>query len=214
MKNLSFGLNIILLIAVLVLYYLHFTGNASALSGSNTTDPVLSDESSKIEGDSSIANGQIAYIDVDSLHSSYKYYSDLVDKLKLKQKKYERELAAKGSSFEKKYKEFREKAPTMSQFEGQMKQEELALEEEKLYKMREDFSLKFKAEEGKLNSQFQKKIKDFLEELNREAGYTVILGGGSEMGCLILDYQKTIDITKEVVEGLNGEYEQQEKTDK
>jgi hypothetical protein len=63
----------------------------------------------------------------------------LIQKLKAKQTKYEAEISTKMVAFEKKVKDFQQKAQTMSQFEGQTKQQELAEEEQRLYKLRDDF---------------------------------------------------------------------------
>ena len=41
---------------------------------------------------------------------------------------------------------------------------ELAEEEQNLYKMRDDFALKFQNEEAKLNDEFQKNVKDFIKK--------------------------------------------------
>jgi hypothetical protein len=88
-------------------------------------------------------------------------YSELINKLKGREKKYEKELNAKMVALESKFKDFQQKAPTMSQFEGQTKQKELMEEEQKIYKMRDDFAVKFQNEEAKLNEQFQAKVRGF-----------------------------------------------------
>ena len=204
MKNISLALNGVLIIAVAILYYLHFS---SKTESSNTVpterlekvDPVPTKNMEEI-------TSNIGYINVDSLQGNYKLYEEMINKLKVKQKKYEREITTKSSAFEKRVQEFQKNASTMTQFEGQLKQKELGEEEQRLYKMRDDFSAQFKNEEAKLNDQFQKKVKSYIEELNKSVNFDIIIGA-SQLGNLVLDHQKKIDITQTVIDGLNEQYE-------
>ena len=208
MKNISLAFNGILSIAVAILFYLHF----STTSTSESNDEVAQTEESPSENEliveeiSSPITGKLGYINIDSLQDSYKLYEQMIKQLEAKQKRYEREMKSKSSVFEKKVQDFQQKAPTMSQFEGQMKQKELAEEEQKLYKMRDDFAAKFQTEEIKLNDQFQKKVKSYIKNLNKTENYDIIIGA-SQLGNIVLDYNKNIDITSNVVKGLNEQYE-------
>lgn len=206
MKNTSLIINIVLGIAVAVLYYLHFSCSSSC-SPTDTPSSVVVDKN----GDEAIvktdSNGfaNVGYINIDSLQNKYELYEVLIQKLKVKQGKYESEISTKMSAFEKKVKDFQQKAPTMTQFEGQMKQQELAEEEQKLYKLREDFTVKFQEEEAKLNDEFQKTVQEYIKKHNSVTNYDIIIGA-SQMGNIVLDFKPEIDITQNVVDGLNAEY--------
>ena len=65
MKKVNLTLNIVLLLAVAVLYVLHFTGNK--------TDNTVSSEDSRITAGS----GDIVYINLDTLVNQYDMYNDL-----------------------------------------------------------------------------------------------------------------------------------------
>lgn len=206
MKNISLAFNGILAIAVAILFYLHFSNTSSSTAEEEaTTAEELIVEELIVEETGTPLSGKIGYINVDSLQDSYKLYEEMIQQLEAKQKRYEREMKSKSSVFEKKVQEFQKKAPTMSQFEGQMKQKELAAEEQKLYKMRDDFTAKFQEEEIKLNDQFQKKVKSYIKKHNENANYDIIIGA-SQLGNIVLDYNKGIDITSQVVKGLNEQY--------
>lgn len=206
MKNLSIILNGILAVAIAILYYLHFSCSSECKDTTIPSEEIVSTTPPEETEESVKSN--IGYINVDSLQDKYALYEELIQKLKSRQTKYEREISTKMSAFEKKVKDFQEKAPTMSQFEGQMKQQELAEEEQKLYKMREDFSVKFQEEELKLNDEFQKTVKSYIEKHNQETNFDIIIGA-SQMGNVVLDHKPGIDITNSVVEGLNAEYKNQ-----
>lgn len=211
MKNLSLLINGVLAIGLAVLYYLHFSCTTQCESTTEGTEDVIEDAASLPEENKEEIKSNIGYINVDSLQDKYALYEELIQKLKSRQTKYEREISTKMSAFEKKVKDFQEKAPTMSQFEGQMKQQELAEEEQKLYKMREDFSVKFQEEELKLNDEFQKTVKAYIEKHNQETNFDIIIGA-SQMGNVVLDHKPGIDITNSVVDGLNAEYKKQIET--
>jgi outer membrane protein len=204
MKNILLAFNAVLTLAVCILFYLHF----SSQSKEQKSTAVPSDEITEqleVLNPEEVAS-KIGYLNVDSLQSNYKLYKDLINKLKRRQAKYEKELQSKSTSFEKKVMEFQKKAPTMTQFEGQMKQKELGEEEQRLYKMRDDFAIKFKNEEGKLNDEFQKNVKDFIKNFNQDSQYNLIIGA-SQLGNIVLDFNEAINITNTVVKGLNKQYD-------
>lgn len=202
MKNSSIILNIVLAIAIVVLYYLHFSCSTSCSTDTNDEIAVENKDEK-----SAVSNGaaNVGYINIDSLQDKYEFYEVLIQKLKAKQTKYEGEISGKMMAFEKKVKDFQQKASTMTQFEGQIKQQELAEEEQKLYKLREDFTSKFQEEEAKLNDEFQKTVQAYIEKHNEKTNYDIIIGA-SQLGNIVLDFNPKIDITQNVVDGLNAEY--------
>jgi outer membrane protein len=204
MKNISLALNAVLVVAVAILFYLHF----SNLPKVQEEIVVANIENEKIDEPvkEEKISSNIAYLNVDSLQSNYKLYSVLINKLKRRQAKYEKELQSKSAVFEKKVMVFQKKAPTMTQFEGQMRQKELAEEEQVLYKLRDDFAIKFQNEEGKLNEEFQNNVKGFIQEFNDKSQYNLIIGA-SQVGNVVLDYNEGINITNQIVEGLNKQYD-------
>jgi outer membrane protein len=208
MKNVSLGLNVILTIAVIILYYFQFSSNSSSNDELEITSEVVEnvDESNAEESEAGLTtDSRIGYINVDSLQIKYGLYDELKAKLKSKQKRYENEMASKSKAFQQKIENFRQKAPTMTQFEGELKQKELAEEEQALYKLEEQYSTKFQEELFKLNDELYKNIKDYIKNHNKDANFDIIIGE-SQTRNFVLDYNKGIDITDAMIEGLNEEY--------
>jgi outer membrane protein len=201
MKNISLVLNGILTIAVIVLFYLHF----SEKNSEESEEIAVAEEVENAEPVVEEITSSIGYINVDSLQKNYKFYADLINKLKARESKYEKELAQKSSAFEKKVMEFQQKAPTMTQFEGQTRQKELGEEEQRLYKLRDDFALKFQNEEARLNEEFQKDVKDYIKEFNKEKNYNIIIGA-SQLGNVVLYYNEGINVSNAIISGLNEQY--------
>lgn len=203
MKNISLGLNAVLLVAVAILYFLHFSGEITP----EEVVEVPVEEMAEVVEEIDKIESNIGYIDVDSLQDNYKLHAELTKKLANREKKYEKELQTKSAAFEKKVMEFQKNAPTMTQFEGQTRQKALAEEEEQLYKMRDDFAVKFQNEQIKLNDELHVRIKTYIQEFNKEKGYNIIIGS-SRVGNMVLYFDKGIDISSEVAAGLNVEYDQ------
>jgi|GEM_PF-321943 len=212
MKNISLALNGVLIIAVAILYYMQFSSPETNTEES-IEEEITPVEETEIKEETETIESNIAYISVDSLQTHYKLYSELINKLKGRERKYEKELNTKLAALEAKFKDFQQKAPTMSQFEGQTKQKELMEEEQKIYKMRDDFAVKFQNEEAKLNEQFQKKVKDFIEKFNEDKGYNLIIGS-SQLGNVVLYKNEGIDISNAIINGLNEQYDQEKSAGK
>jgi len=205
MKNLSLVLNTVMGIAIIILFYLQFSSKTLApdeqqIEEVPTTEAI---EEMIVSNDSS--NSKIGYINVDSLQIKYKLYDELKSKLEKKEKSYDAQLKAKSQDFQKKIEDFRKKAPNMTQFEGELKQKELAEEEEKLYQMRDEYAQRFEKEMIELNTQLYKAIKDYIKQHNELTKYDIIIGE-SQTRNFVLDFNKEIDITNDIVKGLNKKY--------
>lgn len=203
MKIVSLVLNSIIFIALGILYYLHFSSKKIENHKKITT----TEESTLISFAKSDTNynAKIGYINVDSLQLKYDYYDELKHELENKEKSYDAELKAKSALFQKKVEDFQRKAPTMTQFEGELKQKELAKEEENLYKIRDEYTQSYEIEMVKLNNQLYKAIKEYIVLHNKKTNFDIIIGE-SQTRNFVLDFNKEIDITKEVVEGLNKKF--------
>jgi len=213
MKNLSLVLNIVLTVAVIILYYFQFANNSAKIANNQVNNANQNDTTlvEPLQGEASYKS-KIGYINVDSLQVNYGLYDELKAKLEAKQNRYQKDLAAKSKAFQRKVAEFQKKAPTMSQFEGELKQKELGKEQQELYKLDDEYSAKFQDELLKLNKQLYKSIKDFINNNNKEK-YDIIIGE-SQTRNFVLDFNTKIDITNEILEGLNKQYHSKEKKNK
>ncbi len=212
-KNTQNIINIVLALAVVVLFILHFTGNSPETTTADTTEqPAATDTLLKNTSAGSDKPLTVVYVNIDSLHANYLLYEDLINQLRKKQEQYQRELDSKMKAFEKEVINFQENARFMSQTEGQLKQAELQEKEQKLYEMKMNLEEKFAQEEIALNNKLMKSIYDYLEEYNKEKQYDYILGHAG-LGNILLA-NKELDITKEIVDGLNAKYKAEKEAEK
>lgn len=197
MKRLPLILNAVLIIAVAVLYFFHFTS-----SKSKTTE--TSDESTSRV---SAPTGNIVYINIDSVYSNYKMYEDVMTDLQEKLNTSEAQLQSKQRAFQKNYQDAQYKAERglatraeLAQIEqnlGQQQQELMALQNQLQYQLAEEEQV---AQRKVLNS-----IMEYLKKVEDEKSYQFVLG--TTFGGNILYANENLDISKMVIEGLNAEYE-------
>jgi len=213
MKNISLGLNVILTIAVIILYYFQFSNNNTADQEALEKDQTEEVETPLVENPEAKETNtpsSIGYINLDSLQLNYALYNELAKKSKAKEKRYTAEYNAKRTDFEAKFQKFQQDAPTMTQFEGQMKEKELTEERDKLLLLDEQLSQKLQNEVIKMNNQIAVKIKDFVSEYNEQIGYDIIIGS-TQAGNIVLYNKDGINLTTPITEGLNEQYNSEKK---
>jgi outer membrane protein len=202
-KNVSILLNAVLLVAVGVLYYLHFSSRPATTTQGTVAQSTTQDTLSFGEE----ASKRIVYINTDTLLSGYEFFKAAKSDMEAKSKKLEGEIANRTRSLENEYMEAQKKAQG-----GYLTQEQMASLEQQFMKKQQDFvqyrdsqARKLMEDEQKINEQLNKNISQFLKGFGQERGYQVVLGytlGNSS----VLYGNNTLDITKEVLEGLNTEY--------
>ena len=195
MKNASLILNVILTIAVAVLYYLHFKGATPAADTAVKT-PVE-------------AKGRaIVYVNVDSLLTKYDYFKDTQKVLESKRFQLENELATKGKNLQNKVAFFQQKAPTMTQEQGRATEAALQKEQQDIVAYRDRAAQNLAVEEQDKNKQLYDQIYDYLKKINAQNKYEFVLGYTKGGGILFADPEA--DRTSVILAGLNKEYEAKE----
>jgi len=192
MKNLSLIINGILAIAIGVLFFLHFKGNAMG------SKPQTSAAPSSASGS---GGSVIAYVDLDSLQTNYTYYKDKKAEFEKSQKNLESTLTAGMESLQREAYEFEQKAQTMTQSEGEATQKRLTDKKNQLEQLRDNGAQNLQSEMNKFNTEVYSKIDTVLQDFNKYHKYAYILS--YQKGGSILYTEKTLDVTKEVVDRLN-----------
>ncbi len=195
MKNASLILNIVLTIAVAVLYYLHFKDRQPAVASVSAT-PV------EAKGRS------IVYVNVDSLLTKYEFFKDTQKVLESKRFQLENDLANKGRSLQNKVAFFQQRAATMTQEQGRATEASLQKEQQDIMAYRERAAQTLAAEEQTKNKQLYDQIYAYLKKVNAQNKYEFVLGYTKGGGILFAD--PSADQTKAILDGLNKEYQPKE----
>jgi len=203
MKYSSFILNGILLVAVGVLYYLHFSQKSGNTTAGTATVQTIS------------SNGQlikIAYINQDSLLRNYDFFLDVQQTLSAKQQKLESNLGTRQNEFQRKAVDFQQKVEKqlITRRQAEEMQQQLAGEEQSLLKLRDDLAMQLRNDEMMMTMQVNDSILSFLKSYNKTQNFVYVLNTAG--GILYAD--TTLDITKVVLDGLNGRYGKKVETKK
>ena len=148
---------------------------------------------------------KIAYVEVDSIMTQYKFCKDYSLILQKKGQNIQNTLAAKQQQLQAATANFQQKvqqnAYTREQAEGI--QAGLQKQSNDLQALDQRLSNEFQVETAKYNNALRDSIQHFLAAYNKDKKYSLIL---SKAGDNLLYADKAYDITNEVIAGLNKAY--------
>ncbi len=191
-KNYTLGLNIVLILAVAVLFYLHFSspsGNAVSSAGTKAVPT---------------GSFKIAYFETDSIQNQFEYFKQIDNELQVKNQSNAKILGDMKNVFAGKYQELQKSAAGgASQAEIANKQQELAQMEKAFQGKEKMMSDEMQDETFRKMQDVKKKIEDYLKEYNKDKGYAYILSSSVD---LMYYKDSSYNITQDVVKGLNALY--------
>ena len=195
-KLLSIFINSVCAIAAITIV----TSCDNASKNQNTGTNSITDSTGDIEKQT-----KIAYVNGDSLSGKYEHFIDARKKLEEKIKKAQEELQAKSQAFQREIAEYQEKAPTMSASDREDTEKRLARKQEELGQLDQKASASLAEDESTEYENVYNSIADFLKKHAAENDFSVVLTY-SKGNPTVLYADKKLDITTEVLEGLNKEY--------
>lgn len=149
---------------------------------------------------------KIAYVDIDSLLNNYKFSVTLRNEMLRKGENMRMTLSEKAKVIQADMEDFQRKMENNVYATRQRAEEE----QTRILKSQEDYARleqrlvnELSAEEQKNNLILRDSINNFLKDYNIANGYDLIL---SRMADNILLANEALDITKEVIDGLNDRY--------
>ena len=156
---------------------------------------------------------KIAFVEVDSIMSQYKFCKEYSLILQKKGQNIQNTLAAKQQQLEAAAANFQQKLQqnAYTREQAQSIQASLQKQNNDLQQLNQRLSGEFQAETEKYNNALRDSIQHFLAIYNKDKKYGLIL---SKAGDNILYADKAHDITNEVVAGLNKAYKESPKADK
>jgi outer membrane protein len=194
-KNPSLVWNLLLTLAVAILYFFHFkTHHSSDSSVGSVAD---------------VAKGKkIVYVQADSLLKNYDYYKDFQKEFENKGFQLQNDLGNRARSFQNEVAFFQQKAQQggMTQEQGQSVQQQLAKKEQEIGQYRDAQLAKLDEERAKKTEEFYTNIFEYIKRYNKDNGYEFVLGYSKGGGILFAD--ASLDVTKKMIEGLNKEYKE------
>lgn len=195
--NILISLNALLVVAVGILFFLHFGGKKTT-----TVAPAANNVQVK-------ESGLIAYVDLDSLEANYTLFKDKKNELEKKQKNIETTLTQRAAAFQKELYELQERAATMTQSEGEAAQKRMYQKQMELEEMRDRMTKQFVDEQEAFNSELQSRLDSFLLKYNADKRYSFVFS--HIKGGPLLYHDEAYNITNDVVKGMNEELAKENK---
>ena len=195
MKNTSLILSVISLAAVVVFGVVSLTGKNNVKA-----------EVAEVETTEGAAKGDIVFIDLDRILMEYDMANDLRSVVETKVQNIQAEVTRKGKKLENDVKAFQEKIDkgllTRSVAESQsqkLQQQEIEFNNYAAQKQQE-----IQEEQVVMMNQLGDAIQTFLNNYNKEKQYAMIITNSG--GAPVITADPTLDITEDVITGLNEEY--------
>lgn len=188
--------NAVLLLGLVGIYILHFTGNnGGSKVNANAKAPVVKEGGLKI-----------AYVDTDTLLANYQYAKDLEAELltyKNQQEQYGKQQMEK---FQKDYQDYLKNGSNMTLSQQQVKEAELKQRAERMSTLEQELTSKIMERQITENTKLLKAIFAFVREYNEQNQQFDIILRKTFENSPTLYMDSCMDITKEILDGLNEEY--------
>ena len=199
MKNISIILNVVLFVAVIILYFLHFSekktgGNSDPISSGNYIP---------------LPSSGIVFVNSDSLLENYEYYKNAKKQFEESQGKIKNELKTQGENLQKEIEQYQQQAIGMTDMEKARKEEQLTMKQQQIMARKEELLDKLDADQSKSSEELYNRLNQYLKKYNKGKNYNYVLG--FQKGGGILFANDSLNITKDVVEGLNKDYQEEHK---
>jgi outer membrane protein len=196
MKNILLAVNAILIIAVGILFFLHFKYHKQL---DNISDKVIRQDT--------MAKRplMIAYVDLDSIQEKYEYYKEKMTEFEKKKENADRDLNSAFQKIENERVTFVQRGNSITQVEAEAFQRDYTRKMQNLENQKRTVESQIQEDGIRTMDELRKRINDFLVEYNKQKNYSYIFSYSS--GLNVLFYKDTsYNITNEVVAGLNETY--------
>ena len=195
MKSGSLIFNVVLLVLVGVLFYLHFSSK-----GKTMADP------KKVEvASSNTNNGQfrIAYFELDSITNSFAMVKDVKNELNREEEKMNGEMNQWQKRYNDKLAQYQSQAQQMNQVQSENANRDMLQLQETIRNKKQELDQRYQNLYMQKMQDVKTKIEGFLKDYNKTRGYSYIFA--YEPGFIY--YRDTIyNITNDIVKGLNEQY--------
>lgn len=199
MKNISYVINGVLAVAIIILFILFFTSNKKD-SAEGTTQLTFAN------GDSANLL-PVAYINVDTLLTHYNLYKDANEELIKDQNSINTTISQKQRQFEAEYTDFQKKVQNnafLSQERAQQEAARIQKLESNLQATAQKLQGDYMKKQAKMNTQIFDSIHINLKEYNKTAKYQMIFSNTGFDNILVA--KESYDITNDIIKLLNSRY--------
>ena len=200
MNKVLLTLNIILIVAVGILYYYFIQYR-------------IEDEHRIKDANAAVANNfKIAYFELDSLQEHYTYFKEVRDELNKQEAQRTKQLDNIRTSYLNKLKEYNQKGASMSQTDQSNFEQQLRTLQSNYEQRQQEMGQEMNTLYMQKMQSVKQRIQDLLKSYCRDKGYAYVFAASSDD---YLYYKDTLrNITPDIVSRLNDDYNASKKTAK
>ena len=195
MNKTNFIIELILGVAVVALFVLHFTSKPTC------DHPVVAADGSVV------AELPVAYINLDSLLENYQFAVDANDQIMTKQEDARLKLNTRARNLQNKAADFQRKLDNnafLSRERAEQEAMKIQKEQQELQELEAKLSQDIAMELQNINLQLADSLTNYLKEYNADGRFQMILSNTGKDNILMA--ADALDITNDVIEGLNARY--------
>ena len=196
MKNASLVISVISLTAAITFGVLFLT------NGNQKAEAPVEGEATEVVA----SKGDIVYIDLDRIIMDYDMANDLRAVVETKAQNIQAEITRRGKKLESEVKSFQEKMNKglMTRSVAEVQQQKLMQQEQEFNEYAAKKQQEIQEEQVVMMNQLGDAIKTFLDKYNAEKQFAMILTNSG--GAPVITADATLDVTEDVLAGLNDEY--------
>ena len=192
MKNLSLALNVVLLLAVAFLYYLHFSAP----------------KSQKVSGSFDSKDLKVTYLNSDTVLKYYDYFKVNRDRLESKGKRLDQELKSRAQGLQSEIESYQRNASNLTMSQARTVEEDLGKKRQNLQMYQESLSQEMISDQDRMTKDLYERVTTYLKKYGQERGLQVVLKFDASSDLLFAN--DSLDISKDVITGLNEVYKNEQ----
>ena len=152
--------------------------------------------------------GAIVFVNSDTLLNNYDYYKAVKTKLQGLSQSAQAEIAAKGQAFQKEVAAYQKGASSLNLAQRTATEKRLAAKQQSLQALSQNTATQLQEEQENQNSKLYDKLAAYLKTYCKTKGYKLVLTY-SKANPSVLYGDDSLDVTKDVLVGLNEEYKKE-----
>ena len=192
MKNLSVVLNVVLFIAVAVLYYLHFSSND------------MQNAKSEVSGNSEIVDSNIVFVNSDSIVANYDYIKDKQTELEKKSIKLDTEYKNRAQGLQTEFNNYQQNSANLTIGQARAVEEDLMKKQQNLKLYEQSLMQELAGEEAKISQELYDQVSRVVASYGKNNNVQMVVK--FNQGSDVLFANEGLDITNEVIQLLNEDY--------
>ncbi len=210
MKNLSLIINGVLAIAVAILFYQVHSLKNRATGSSSDGGTEKTEIKPLVVSNTTLADSKIAYVNTDSINEHYQYIADFTKVIRNKKASLESQMQSMTAKFQSEYEAFQQSAQAGVAPQSELQKQQASLERQQQELANKELQMQnLGIELEEKNMELNKSVKDYLQKINN-GRFDYILSYSDLMPTILLTNPK-LDITTEVLKGINEEYNTKKK---